>query len=293
MSDGRAVAFLGLGNMGAPMARRLAQAGVDVIGFDPLDSARAALAAAGGRVVDTASAAVAGADDVVLMLPSSAVIEALLGDPAVSGSLRAGTTVIDMSSSEPLSTRRLAAELATQGIAFVDAPVSGGVRGAEAGTLTIMCGGEADTVAAVEPLLRRLGRPTRVGAIGAGHALKAINNLLAAVHLLAAAEGLAIGKRFGLDPELMLSVINRASGRSEATETKLPRFVLPETYDSGFAMRLMIKDMRIATELAATLDVPALLADRGLDAWTQAAGDLGPDADQTDIARWVSEFRPD
>ncbi|MFJ2667669.1 NAD(P)-dependent oxidoreductase [Nocardia fluminea] len=290
MSDGRAVAFLGLGNMGAPMARRLVKAGFEVIGFDPLDSARAALAVAGGRVADTASAAVADADDVVLMLPSSAVIESLLGDPAVSGSLRAGATVIDMSSSEPLSTRHLAAELATHGIAFVDAPVSGGVRGAEAGTLTIMCGGEADAVAAVEPLLRGLGTPTRVGAIGAGHALKAINNLLAAVHLLAAAEGLAIGKRFGLDPELMLSVINRASGRSEATETKLPRFVLPETYDSGFAMRLMVKDMRIATELAATLEVPATLAEHGVDVWTRAAADLGPDADQTDIARWVSDF---
>ncbi|WP_316574320.1 NAD(P)-dependent oxidoreductase [Nocardia canadensis] len=289
MSDGRAVAFLGLGKMGAPMARRLVKAGVDVIGFDPLDSARAALALAGGRVADTAPAAVADADDVVLMLPSSAVIESLLGDPAVCGSLRAGTTVIDMSSSEPLSTRHMAAELATHGIAFVDAPVSGGVRGAEAGTLTIMCGGEADTVAAIEPLLRRLGTPTRVGPIGAGHALKAINNLLAAVHLLAAAEGLAIGKRFGLDPELMLSVINRASGRSEATETKLPRFVLPETYDSGFAMRLMIKDMRIATELAATLEVPATLAEHGVDVWTRAAADLGPDADQTDIARWVSD----
>lgn len=290
MRDSRAVAFLGLGKMGAPMARRLVEAGFDVIGFDPLDSARAALAVAGGRVADTAPAAVADADDVVLMLPSSAVIESLLGDPAVSGSLRTGTTVIDMSSSEPLSTRHLTAELATHGIAFVDAPVSGGVRGAEAGTLTIMCGGEADAVAAVEPLLRTLGTPTRVGPIGAGHALKAINNLLAAVHLLAAAEGLAIGKRFGLDPELMLSVINRASGRSEATETKLPRFVLPETYDSGFAMRLMVKDMRIATELAATLEVPATLAEHGVDVWTRAAADLGPDADQTDIARWVADF---
>ncbi|MFC4376248.1 NAD(P)-dependent oxidoreductase [Nocardia halotolerans] len=290
MSDGGTVGFLGLGNMGAPMARRLVGRGaVDVAGFDPQESARATLAAVGGRVADTASAAVAGAGTVVLMLPASAVVEAVLGDPAVVGALRPGTIVVDMSSSEPLSTRRLAAELGSRGVAFVDAPVSGGVSGAAAGTLTIMCGGEAGAVAAVEPLLRELGTPTWVGASGAGHALKAINNLLAGVHLLAAAEGLAIGKRFGLDPELMLSVIDRASGRSEATATKLPRFVLPGTYDSGFAMRLMIKDMRVATELAATLDVPAGLGERGVEVWARAAADLGPDADQTEIARWVSD----
>lgn len=281
------IAFLGLGSMGTPMSQRLLAAGVDVIGFDPQESACATFLAAGGRTATTAATAVADADAgvVVLMLPSSAVVEAVLGD--VRRSLRPGTTIIDMSSSDPLSTRRLATELATHDITLVDAPVSGGVSGAEAGTLTIMCGGPEATVSAVTGLLTLLGNPTRVGDSGAGHALKAINNLLAGVHLLAAAEGFAAGKRFGLDPELMLSVLNSASGRSVATEQKLPRFVVPETYDSGFAMSLMIKDMRIATGLADALGGPATLGERAVELWAKAATDLGPQADQTEIARWV------
>ncbi|MBC7301877.1 MAG: NAD(P)-dependent oxidoreductase [Nocardia sp.] len=289
MPEQDSVAFLGLGNMGAPMARRLVAAGVDVLGFDPQDSARAAFLAAGGRTADSAAAAVAESRVVVLMLPSSAVVEAVLAD--LGESLRPGTTIIDMSSSDPLSTRRLALECATRDVTFIDAPVSGGVSGAQAGTLTIMCGGPAGAVSAVAEVLAPMGTPTLVGDSGAGHALKAINNLLAGVHLLAASEALAMGKRFGLDAEVMLSVLNTASGRSVATEQKLPRFVVPGTYDSGFAMALMIKDMRIATGLADALGGPAVLGEHAVTLWDTAAADLGPHADQTDIARWVLRDR--
>lgn len=287
MSEPEPVAFLGLGNMGTPMSQRLLRAGFEILGFDPQESARDAFTAAGGRTATTAAAAIADAAVVILMLPSSAVIEAVLGEDTVRAALRPGTTIVDMSSSDPLSTKRLASELATRGIILVDAPVSGGVSGAEAGSLTIMCGGPEAAVSAVAELLTPLGTPTRVGDSGAGHALKAINNLLAGVHLLAAAEGFAAGKRFGLDPELMLSVLNSASGRSVATEQKLPRFVVPETYDSGFAMSLMLKDMRIATGLADALGGPAVLGERAVELWAQAATDLGPQADQTEIARWI------
>ncbi|MFI2557032.1 NAD(P)-dependent oxidoreductase [Nocardia farcinica] len=287
MTDTRPVAFLGLGAMGAPMSQRLLDAGITVTGFDPRESARATLVAAGGLAADTAAAAVAAGAVVILTLPDSTVVESTLADPAVRAAVRPGTTIIDMSSSDPVSTRRLAAEWAARAVTFLDAPVSGGVDGARTGTLTIMCGGPDAAVDAVAGLLGALGTPRRVGPIGAGHALKAVNNLLAGVHLLAAAEALAIVRRFGLDPDLILPVLNAASGRSAATEEKLPRFVVPETYDSGFALALMLKDMRIATALAATLGAAAALGDSAVDVWARAAADLGPGADQTEIARWI------
>lgn len=281
------IAFLGLGTMGAHMSRRLVAAGFEVVGFDPSENARAGLAAVGGRVATSAAAAAAGATHLILMLPSSAVVESVLGDEQVLAALGSDAIVVDMSSSEPESTRRLAAALAERRITLVDAPVSGGVRGAADGTLTIMVGGPEDTVAQIDSVLAPLGKIRRIGASGAGHAVKAINNLLAAVNLLAAAEGVAAGRRFGLDPAVIVETINAASGRSAATELKFPQAILPETFDSGFALALMLKDMRIATDLAASLGIPAALGERAVELWARAAADLGPSADQTDIARWA------
>ncbi|WP_327116725.1 NAD(P)-dependent oxidoreductase [Nocardia sp. NBC_01730] len=256
-------------------------------GFDPAEDARLSLIAAGGNAAMSAPAAVTGAAFVVLMLPNSAVVEAILGDAAVLDALRPGSIVVDMSSSEPLSTQRLTYALAKRRITLIDAPVSGGVDGAESGTLTIMAGGTATAVARISTLLAPLGQLHHVGNTGAGHALKAINNLLAAVHLLASAEGIAAGRRFGLDPDLMVMMINISSGRSASTEVKFPRYILPETYDSGFGMALMLKDMRIATSLADALGVSTPLGERAVELWTEADTALGPGADQTEIARWV------
>ncbi|MFF0817167.1 NAD(P)-dependent oxidoreductase [Rhodococcus sp. NPDC003318] len=281
------IAFVGLGNMGAHMSRRLVESGFQVVGFDLQEAARRSFAETGGTVVATSAEAVAGAGIVILMLPNSTVVESVLNDVDVLGELASGTIVIDMGSSEPTSTRRVALELAERGVNFVDAPVSGGIGGAAAGTLTIMAAGNEATVAQLSAMLAPLGTWLRVGDIGAGHALKAINNLLAAVQLLATAEGFAIGRRFGLDPEVIVSTINAASGRSAASETKFPNFVLPETYDSGFALRLMLKDMRIATGLAAELGIGTALGDRAVQVWSQADTDLGPGADQMEIARWA------
>ncbi|WP_330255683.1 NAD(P)-dependent oxidoreductase [Nocardia sp. NBC_00565] len=281
------VAFLGLGNMGARMSKRLLDAGYAVLGFDPDADARRSLTAAGGTAAPDAATAVAGASFVILMLPNSAVVEATLGDAAVLDALRPGSIVVDMSSSEPLSTQRLSYALAKRRITLIDAPVSGGISGAESGTLTIMAGGTETAVARIAALLEPLGKLHRVGNTGAGHALKAINNLLAAVHLLAGAEGFAAGRRFGLDPELMVSMINISSGRSASTELKFPRFILPQTYDSGFGLALMLKDMRIATGLADALGVGSPLGQRAVELWAEADAALGPGADQTEIARWV------
>lgn len=281
------VAFIGLGNMGGPMSARLVLAGYSVTGFDPVPDACTTLAAAGGRTARTAAEAARNADIVVLMLPSSTVVEAVLGDPAVLAALDEGGTVVDMSSSDPMSTRRLAASLEARGVTLLDAPVSGGVKGAKNGRLTIMVGGTEDDVKRLSPLLATMGTARRAGEVGGGHALKAINNLLSATHLLATAEGVLAGERFGLDPAVMVELINSSSGRSGSTDNKFPNFVLPGTYDSGFGMKLMVKDMRIAVDLAHELGVASPLAERAVALWEEALATLPDTADHTEIARWA------
>lgn len=288
MAEPAAVGVVGLGAMGGPMAARLARAGYEVSGYDPVADARSRLAAAGGTPVDGLDD-LAGVDVAILMLPTSEIVtEVLLGD-GLAAALRPGTLVVDMGSSEPGSTRDLAQRLAGRRLRLVDAPVSGGVRGATAGTLTVMVGGSDGDVAAVRPLLEVLGTPRHVGPVGAGHALKALNNLLSAVHLWATSEAMTVGQRFGLDPRVMLETINGSSGRSGSTEVKWPNFVLPGTYDSGFALRLMLKDMRIATGLGRGVGIPAVLGETAVDLWARAAADLPETADHTEIARWLAD----
>jgi 3-hydroxyisobutyrate dehydrogenase len=285
------VGFIGLGRMGSPMARRLVEGGHRVLGFDLAPEALAHLVEAGGEPVHSAGEA-ATADVVVLMLPDSDVVTAVLHGDDVVAALASGSIVIDMSSSEPMRTRELAAELAERGIHLVDAPVSGGVRGAETGKLTIMVGGDGEIVDRVQPVLELLGRPVRAGGVGAGHAVKALNNLMSATHLWVTSEAMIAGQKFGLDPEVMLSVFNGSSGRSGSTDNKWPNFILPGGYDSGFGLRLMLKDMKIATALARAVDVEPTLGDEAVELWSRAADDLDPTADHTEVARWIASASP-
>lgn len=288
LAPGAEVAFIGLGRMGLPMASRLEAAGYRVRGHDLADAARRALAEAGAVAASSASEAAAGAEAVILMLPSSAEVGAVLIDGGLLDELDTAATLIDMGSSEPLRTRELAQRAAARGVGMIDAPVSGGVRGALAGSLTIMVGGDPALVARCRPLLGTLGRAVmHVGPVGAGHALKALNNLLSATHLLASCEALAIGRRFGLDPQVMLDAINVSTGRCASTERKLPDFVLTGSFDSGFALALMLKDVGIAVALGEGLGIEPALAERALEVWGEAAAALDDDADHTEIARWV------
>ncbi len=282
------IAFIGLGNMGTPMSRRLLSAGHRVVGFDLDEGQRARLVEAGGEAASTPRDAVAGATLVVLMLPNSSVVESVLSDELLDA-LAPGAIVIDMSSSEPLRTRALAERLGSRGIALIDAPVSGGVSGAEAGTLTIMVGGDAAQYDRVLEVLSSLGRPVHAGPVGAGHAAKALNNLLSATHLWATSEAILAGQRFGLEPETLLTIVNGSSGRSGSTENKWPNFILTGRFDSGFAGGLMLKDMKIAADLARELGAPAELGERAVSLWEDAIADLGPGADHTTIARWIAE----
>jgi 3-hydroxyisobutyrate dehydrogenase len=278
------VGFIGLGRMGAPMVRRLATAGVAVRGYDTAQRPDLADAV---TLVDKAPEVADGVPVVILMLPDSDVVDAVVHGAGVLDALAPGTVLVDMGSSEPLRTRALADAVSARDATLVDAPVSGGVGGATAGTMTIMVGGPDDTVGALAPLFGVLGRMRHVGPVGAGHALKALNNLMSAAHLLASSEALLAGQRFGLDPAVMLDAVNGSSGRSGSTENKWPNFVLPGSFDSGFALALMLKDIRIALGLAEATGGPNELAARTVELWAEAADALGPAADHTEIVRWL------
>jgi len=226
----------------------------------------------------------AGAAAVVLSLPDSAVVEAVV--PELLGALSPGALIIDMSSSAPVSTRRLGDRAREAGVGFVDAPVSGGVAGAEAGTLTAMVGGQDCDVRAVEPLLAEMtGARFHVGGPGAGHAVKALNNLLSATGIAITTEAISIGSRFGVDPARMIEVFNASTGRNWATEYKFPEFVLRDRWDSGFRLGLQRKDLDIALALAGATATDVPLATATAAAWRDAESALGPDVDHTEFAR--------
>lgn len=290
---GSPVAFIGLGRMGMPMARRLVQSGYAVTGYDVVPGARQEFMRAlpEARVAETASDACKGAAVAILMLPDSSAVDGVLQGKGLLDELPAGFLVVDMGSSEPGETRSLAEQCARRSIRLVDAPVSGGVVGAEAGSLTIMAGGDKGDIDAARPLLDVLGsRTLHVGPCGAGHAVKALNNLLSATHLLATSEAMLVAREFGLDLRPVLDAINTSSGRSGSTEVKWPKFILTEAYDSGFSLRLMVKDMRIALGLAETTAIPTPLSISALHAWADASASLPSSADHTEIVRWLEQL---
>jgi 3-hydroxyisobutyrate dehydrogenase len=227
---------------------------------------------------------------VILMLPDSAVVAQVLLADGLLEHVASSAVVVDMSSSVPARTRELARTAAERGVTLIDAPVSGGVAGAQSGSLTIMVGGPVDVLDRLRPVLEVLGsHVVHAGEfVGAGHAIKALNNLMSAAHLLASSEALLAGRQFGLDPDVMLSIVNSSSGRSGSTQVKWPKFILPQAYDSGFGLRLMLKDMRIALQLEQEVGVPAPIGQAAVAAWAAAAEDLPAAADHTEIARWLA-----
>lgn len=285
------VGFVGLGNMGRPMAASLARASFEVIGYDADPNAAEAFAAATGCRTAATPAALAGAVSVaVTMLPTGAVVRQVLLEEeggALAGGLGGGKSggglVIDMSSSEPMGTRALGAALAERGVALVDAPVSGGVPKAADGTLAIMVGVDDESAAQrAEPVLRAMGdRLFRAGPLGAGHAAKALNNYAAAAAFTAAAEALIVGEAFGLERETLLTIINNSTGRSFNSELPMKQEVLPRTFATGFRLGLMAKDVAIAADLAEAVGIDAPLSRNMKARWAAAGAALGPDADFT------------
>lgn len=278
------IGFAGLGVMGGGMCRRLADSGLTVAAFD-IDAEMTRRTAEHEGVVAAPEAAGVAAPVVITMLPDGAAVRQVAD--ALLPHLAPGSLIIDTSSSAPESTLELA-ELAARGeVSVVDAPVSGSPAAARGGELTLMAAGGRDALDRAEPVLRRLGTVHRVGPTGAGHALKALNNLLSAINMAAVAEVMLAGRAFGLEPATMLEVINSSTGRNHASQTKLPDHVLTGTFDSGFALRLMLKDIRIGTALEEQAGGPALFGSVCRQLWQQAESALPADADNVEVIRWL------
>jgi 3-hydroxyisobutyrate dehydrogenase len=269
----KTVGFIGLGVMGQLMAARLRE--YDVRSFD----------LNGKGSCTSARDAATGADVLITMLPDGdavrdAVLDAL---PA----LDPGTVVVDMSSSDPAATRALGLALSKNQVSMVDAPVSGARFKAKDGTLAIMVGGDPETVARIMPVLQKLGNQIfHVGPLGAGHAVKALNNYLGAAGTLAGFEALLIAESFGLDPKPMLEAINASTGRNSTTVRKIPQDVLTGAFASGFKLALMAKDVAIAAELARGLKVKTPFLRETLKHWRAAVKKLPADADHTEIYKY-------
>lgn len=289
------IGFIGIGTMGTPMAGNLVKAGFKLM-IHNVDPARtAAFVAKQPAEIATGLIELGKACDLIItMVPDGKIVRRVLcGDNdsfvgCVAAGLKQGATVIDMSSSSPIGTRELGPLLAKRGIGMLDAPVSGGVRRAIDASLAIMAGGDAALFERCKPVFEKLGKQIfHAGPLGAGHAMKALNNYVSAAGLTAASEAVMAGSRFGLKPEVIVDILNASTGMNNSTQVKFKQFILSQTYSAGFMMGLMAKDLRTALEVVAATDTPAPLAKRCIDIWNDAEKRLGPQADHTEIFRYL------
>lgn len=299
------VGFIGLGNMGWPMAKNILKAGNNVLQPDHklhvFDLDRKQLAKfvkeePNALATAEASAVAKASNVIVTMLPTGPIVRAVVLDMLEAGALAKGTIIVDMSSSEPIGTRQLAAHLAKHDVVLIDAPVSGGIPGAQAGTLTLMIGADDDAaVERVTPVLQTMGQKLfRTGAAGSGDVMKALNNYLAAANFRAASEALCIGEKFGLDPAQILDVINVSSGRSLSTEGVFKNQVLTGKYGAGFHLGLLTKDVKIASDLAGELGVMAPVCAVTFNAFSVAREAMGYTADFTAAHKhWAADIAKD
>ena len=287
------VAFLGLGAIGRPMAAHLARPPFALAVWNRTAERAARFAAeTGARHASTPADAARDAAVVVTCLPTSRDVEALLDGPdGLLAGLAPGALFVDCTSGDPATSRRIAARLAERDVAFVDAPVSGGVVGAEAGTLTVMIGGDAATLDRARPVLDAFsGRIVHCGDIGAGDAVKAVNNALLAVHLWSAGEGLAALARAGVDPAVALEVVNASSGRSNASENLVPQRVLTGAFPRTFRLALLDKDVGIAADFAREQRVPTPLLQLTAELFRLAHAELGEEADHVEAVRTIERW---
>lgn len=296
MEDPVSIGFVGIGNMGRPMASRLVAAGFGVTVFD-LDARaqQSFVADSKCRGAESLGELASLSRMVIVMLPDGKVVRrAVLGDgtcDCLAPSMNPGSVLVDMSSSSPTGTQDLGGRLAEMGIHMVDAPVSGGVSGAEAGTLAIMAGGDLEVVESCRPVFEAMGnRLFHTGGLGSGHALKALNNMLSAAGLIAAAEVLLVGRRFGLEPGVMIKVLNASTGRNNSTEKKFDRFVFSRSFNSGFSLDLMLKDLTTAVDLARDMQTPLIFGSLCRELCAAARAGLGGNPDHTDVVRWFEQL---
>ena len=282
------IGFIGVGRMGSGMASRLLAAGHPVTVYDPDATAVAALVARGAVAADSPLAVAQAAPVVMVSLPTPAIVKATVSAISAAPGLQ---VFVDLSTSGTAAAQSIAATLAPFGVAALDAPVSGGVTGAANGKLAIMVSGPLAAIERVKPLLAEMGKVFVVGERpGLGQTVKLANNMLAAVAMAATSEAMAMGAKAGVDPAVMLEILNASSGRNSATQDKFPRCVINRRFDFGFANALSFKDVRLCVDEAEALGVPMIMgaAVRQMLAITQNV--CGPDADVTDMARVVENW---
>lgn len=284
------VGFLGLGRMGGPMASRLASQVDKLLVHDVSADAVAGLVEQGAEAAGSAKALGDRCEIVFLSLPTPAIVrEAVLGADgvAVGGRVK---LICDLSTSGPALAQELDAALRGRDIASLDAPVSGGIKGAREGTLAIMAGGPESAWNTARPLLEHIGKPFYMGATpGAGQTMKLVNNLLSLTAIAVTAEGMALGIKAGLDPARMIEVLNSGTGANSATRDKWPRAVLPRTFDFGFSAALSLKDTKLLLDEAAAIGVPTPIGAVVEDLLNRTLGTYGSNADFTEIAKVVEQ----
>lgn len=289
MTQPQRIGFIGLGMMGTPMTACLAKAGFELFLAD----------ADAGRLRDVQATLKASAltaenakslDILITMLPNSDIVErVLLGEDGWAASLAPQAVVVDMSSSEPARSRELGQRLKTLDLHYLDAPVSGGVKRAVDGSLAILVGGDAEVLQRCRPVLDAMGKNIlHIGDAGSGHAAKALNNFVSAAGLMATVEALHVAKRFGIDPGVMVDVLNASSGGSNTSLNKARQFMLSGTFGSGFSMQLMDKDLKIAKGLSDALDYPMLFGQSAIKVWNDVAQDATPATDHTEMYRMLA-----
>jgi 3-hydroxyisobutyrate dehydrogenase len=290
MSD--PIGFIGLGNMGAPMAGRLLDAGYSLVVHDAREAAAEPLRARGAIWAASSAEVGAATPTVITILPTSREVrQVLTGPKGLLDALRPGSLLLEMTSADPSVTRELAAEVAARGSALIDAPVSGGVRGATEGTLAIMVGGDAALLERARPVLARMGKNIfHAGPVGAGHAIKLVNNMCSGGILALTIEAVAVAARSGVDPARAVEIIQASSGRSNASDYKFPRFILTGGFDAGFAIRLMMKDLDGYGRLAQEAGVPSPVARAAAEVYRLAMARGMGEQDHTAIARLVEEW---
>lgn len=291
------IGFVGIGAMGTPMAGNLARAGYKLVVYD-LDARRTAAVAgtAGITVAKTLAELGATANIIITMLPDGkAVRTALCGNKnsfkdCLLERAQKNTLVIDMSSSSPMGTRELGTLLKQRGLQFIDAPVSNGVKGAVAATLSIMVGGDKAIFERVKPLLEKMGSQIyHAGPLGAGHAIKALNNYVSAAGLIAACEAMHAGQAFGIDPNVVVDIINTSSGMNNTTKNKCKQYMLSGAYNAGFSAGLMAKDVRTALEIAEAMHTSTLFAKPTAEVWNAMEKKLGFLSDHTEMNRFLAK----
>lgn len=288
---GEGVGFVGVGRMGALMARRLIHAGYDLTIYDTNEAAMQPLAEAGARRAESPAAVASAAEIVLASLPTPPVVETVtLGANGISSGSKC-KIFVDTSTTGSTYEKRVAEGLAKKGILLVDAPVSGGLAGAEKGTLAVMVSSPDDVFPKVEPVLKHLGKIFWVGKQpGMGQTMKLVNNLLSATAMAITSEAVVMAVKAGLDPAQVIEVINAGTGRNSASVEKFPKFVLPRNFHLGFAAALLDKDVRLCLAEADALGVPMVVGSAVKQMLAITVASQGADADMTDMVKPLEQW---